>query len=81
MDPDVLWRLDLNGRVKSHGANMALDLYTYFSLLSPLGPTWRGGVRISQRKKCADFAYFHSTTVVSRPSCGEQRLRIPVGLW
>jgi hypothetical protein len=66
MDPDVLWRLDLNGRVKSRGANTAHDLYILLTAES-IRPYQAGWCQDVPAQKMRDFAFFHSTTVVSRP--------------
>lgn len=66
MDPDVVRRLDLNGRVKSRGQNTALDLYILLTAES-IRPYQEGQCQDLPAQKMHDSAFFHSTTVVSRP--------------
>lgn len=64
MDPDVLWRLDRYGRVKSRVCTTAHGLFLLLTAESIR--LWDAKfVRMHGRTIFPDFAFFHPTTVIS----------------
>lgn len=64
MEPDVLRRLGRNGRVKSRGANTALNFFLLLTAVSTVDAAQFDN-QFHGDKIDSGFAFFHSTTVFS----------------